>query len=867
MAHRTERNGEQVDIVIDGFEKGIADSPELGIADIRNANIISVPSEAGVSFATTAGTVPPTGQTGLSYSAAASTDVFTVSDTTGYYDGMAVSLDTVSVTTTVAALVVGGGGAGGSHSSGNSGSGGGGAGGYQYNSAFSVSVAAYPITVGTGGTSSASQDGGNGTDSTFSTITATGGGGGGKSSGTTGVAGGSGGGAPANGTGSPYTGGAGTAGQGHDGGGTAASSAGFASGGGGATAAGGAGTSGGAGNGGAGTANSISGASVTYAGGGGGGSYASASSGSGGAGGGGAGGNTGGENGTAGTANTGGGGGGAGYNGSGTPIGGNGGSGVVIISYTTGALTATGGTITTSGGNTIHTFNSSGTFTVSAINIQAGQVLYVGNLTATTFKLYKDLSLQTLVDVLHDTTGTYSVPSFGTAVWGTQTTVVDATTGVPDKYTFLIDNTGKCWFWKMVATTGTGGTIVANALQFAANSSHSATVTNADFGIVAWKGYVFVMIGVDIDYLLIQNLFSSTGPYASWVYAWKSDLTKTSYQHQAIAAVDDAVYFCNGDSLGSLIENVGTTFDPTSSSTYTYNAGALVLPSYDQAQCLAQLGVNLYIGGIQNYIYPWDRSSTQFSYPLIVAETNIVRIVSTNSNAYVFAGNRGRIYITNGAQIELFKKIPDSLSSTDSPYYTWGDAIYFRNQVYFSLTATNNAGTAISNFAGIWGFDVDSKALRLENQLSYATYAGSVPVILPMISSNQQGNALYSAWVDGSSNTGIDASSTSPYTNYETYIDTDIIPVGTYFNQKTDTQVEYKVSKPLVSGEAVKIAWRGNLTDSFTDIPISEGGGVGTVSGAARVNFQQQQWAQFRISFKSTASSPSYTRLREMRLR
>jgi hypothetical protein len=30
-------------------------------------------------------------------------------------------------------------------------------------------------------------------------------------------------------------------------------------------------------------------------------------------------------------------------------------------------MTATGGTISTSGGNTIHTFNSSGTFTVTSI--------------------------------------------------------------------------------------------------------------------------------------------------------------------------------------------------------------------------------------------------------------------------------------------------------------------------------------------------------------------------------------------------------------------------------------------------------------------------------------------------------------------
>ena len=41
--------------------------------------------------------------------------------------------------------------------------------------------------------------------------------------------------------------------------------------------------------------------------------------------------------------------------------------GVVIISYVTGTYTATGGTITTSGARTIHTFTSSGTFTVTDV--------------------------------------------------------------------------------------------------------------------------------------------------------------------------------------------------------------------------------------------------------------------------------------------------------------------------------------------------------------------------------------------------------------------------------------------------------------------------------------------------------------------
>jgi hypothetical protein len=62
-------------------------------------------------------------------------------------------------------------------------------------------------------------------------------------------------------------------------------------------------------------------------------------------------------------ANFGGGGGGGGSSGN-TP-GGNGGSGVVIIRYPIGTANCSGGTITNAGGFTIHTFTSSGTFTVA----------------------------------------------------------------------------------------------------------------------------------------------------------------------------------------------------------------------------------------------------------------------------------------------------------------------------------------------------------------------------------------------------------------------------------------------------------------------------------------------------------------------
>ena len=238
------------------------------------------------------------------------------------------TIGTVStVGNTVEYLVIAGGAGGGNENYSSGIGGGGGAGGYLTATAFAVTDTGLTVTVGGGGAGQATNGlGVNGTNSVFSSITATGGGAGGN---VVGAAGGSGGG---NGNNSGAGGAASPAGQGNAGGSYTAGQ--FAGGGGGAGGAGNAGASASPGSeGGVGLASSITGTSVFRAGGGGGGTASKVAPG--GNGGGGQGGDykppagaT--QSGFPGTANTGGGaGGGTNEGGSG----GTGGSGVVIIRY------------------------------------------------------------------------------------------------------------------------------------------------------------------------------------------------------------------------------------------------------------------------------------------------------------------------------------------------------------------------------------------------------------------------------------------------------------------------------------------------------------------------------------------------------
>lgn len=524
-------------------------------------------------------------------------------------------------------------------------------------------------------------------------------------------------------------------------------------------------------------------------------------------------------------------------------------------------VVATTDTFTWAGGST---FYSGMAITINSLSggtgITNGRTYYVGNITATTFKIYTDVRLLSLVDVTLDGSGTFSTVLFTSAVdmVSASSTTFLSSTGQSFRHTFIMASDGLIWYISSIAF----GNTAAYTLIFTGNRGHS-TAQTLNTGIMYVHGYIFGFFSTKIDYLSFNDFISGANLNTTWTYGWQT-ITTSLAGHRAIYATDDVIYFCNATTVGSILFVGGTTFDPADTGTYTYNDTALQLPD-DYATCLAQLGVNLLVGGIQQYVYPWDRTSTSFSYPLIMPEFFTKCIVSTNANAYILCGNKGRIYLTNGSNVQLFKKFPDSLSATVDPYYSFGWGIYWKNKLLFSLTATTNANVSVDSFAGIWGIDLDTSGLALYNELSYDAYTGSVPIFCQTGAPIQPGIGLFIGWIDVNSVGGLDKTVSTPYTNFESRIDTDLIPVGTFYDKRTNAQVEFKLSRPLVSGESIRISWRETLADSFTAIWTNST--VGTFSDAKQVNFQKLQWVQFRIETSSTASTPSYVRLREIRLR
>lgn len=523
--------------------------------------------------------------------------------------------------------------------------------------------------------------------------------------------------------------------------------------------------------------------------------------------------------------------------------------------------------------------------TNSATGLSTNKVYYVGNISGSTFQLftssYNAASNVSPVNITSDGSGTFSTyqlakPMHSCVDKGQVT--ASSSGGVPSITSFIVDSKNQVW---LLASYNGADPYTPGTLIYLGNKD--STIGTGDNSICVWANYLFLFRPGAID---IWNMDPQEDPATAWSYSWAGlSLNPGSGRSlRSLAAQDNALYVCNGAAIASVLENPNETFDPTDSTTYTANSTALALPTGERATCLAELGTNLLIGGSGSFVYPWDRVSTSYSYPLVVPERYIQLIVGTNSNAFIFAGNRGNIYITNGANIDLFKKIPDYISGETQPYYLTGgvgltnattasgqtqrgDALYWRNQIYFSVLGfPNGSTTALTTLAGVWAIDITTGALRFCNKPSYNTYAGTVSVIVPdMGSFRTGGEGLFFGWIDGDGNIGVDNSINTPYTNYETYIETDIIPVGTYLDSFTPSQLEWKSSKPLVSGESVKIYYRTNLTESYTLIGTSST--VGALSDVYQTNFQKAQWIQLKVEYNSTASTPSFVPLYELRIR
>lgn len=509
----------------------------------------------------------------------------------------------------------------------------------------------------------------------------------------------------------------------------------------------------------------------------------------------------------------------------------------------------------------------------TATGLSNGVVYYVRNISGNTFQV-SAAPASAIINITADGTGTLTTYTYGNhrgtsaqapiSYWVDKTGAAAGNSGL-----YLVDGSNYVW---VIFNSALGG-LPANALIFLGNIGGVGASSIVQNGVAIWNGYLllFGIVTSGVDYARMSTLIT-TSVTTAWTYGWQNMGTNSvnGRINMLVSQEDGNLYWTSDTGLGSIIEQPGTNFNPTNSATYAITSTALLVPESDEATCVAELGTNLLIGGQRNFVYVWNKVDPGFSDLINIPDTYTHNIVAASQNAYVFAGNRGRIYITNGSGMDLYKKFPDYLTGIVNPVISWLDANFIRNQLIFTVSARSNSNTTLTTVNGVWAIDLDSDALRMINKTTNSGYGGSAPMAVEMPAFNSgvttgiTGTGITVGWYSGTTY-GVDVGSSNPYSNYESYIQTDLIPVGTYLDPFSPSQVEFKLSAPLVDGESVRVSYRTNISENFTQ--IFETTTVGAISGWSQTNFQKVQWVQFLIELKSTATNPSYCRLTEMRVR
>lgn len=541
----------------------------------------------------------------------------------------------------------------------------------------------------------------------------------------------------------------------------------------------------------------------------------------------------------------------------------------VMVSYNRikQSQTSTSGTITFDAANVI-THNGLDILNGTVITISGSSDGTIVNgdywctrVSATTFKL------STTVD-------NFLAPTFVTAAGSTTASFVTVNMSAPNSYAFtnshlfpnnqyfVMDSNGRVWY--SAPSVFTGWTLLENSTSVGTS------------GLFCYGSYLFRCETGTTNALRYKPI----GTFGTTWTAFR-DLNYDvvgGYVHPCLTSHNNVAYIGDGSYVDSLATVPGSTFDPTSSGTYTWISKALLLPVTDVAISIAEIAngsqTTLLIGGLTNIIYPWDGLANFYGALIYLPEYYTPQMITVNNLVYIFCGTKGNIYITNGSSVTMVMTVPDYIANTtgtnQDPYFVWGGVMYLRGRVWFSVKAPN--------CGGIWSFvpsinyyvqqDIGA-SLRCEYQNSYGTYSGYATVLFPNINLNAQnalGPQFFSGWDSGASTYGIDYSDTVAYTG-GSIIDTDLIPTGTLLEKKTFSQIEYKLSAQLVAGESIAISYRQSLTDSFIDLGTAVTESSTALGGYFPATFEKGEWLQLRITLTSVTSSPSWCRLQTIFIR
>ena len=412
-------------------------------------------------------------------------------------------------------------------------------------------------------------------------------------------------------------------------------------------------------------------------------------------------------------------------------------------------------------------------------------------------------------------------------------------------------------------------------------------------GICFFKKYLFVFRDANFD------IYDAYGQETATPYCWAIGSGST-YQmvatvgsttpHRAKWGQDDIMYITDGNYL----DNIDTASATPKIADFALTTKVLTLPLNEIASCLEEPSIDaspgnyIYIGtSTSQYIYPWNKTpqkytlangtvmTTKYDAPLCMPEVGAFQMLNINKVVYILAGKRGNIYYTNGSTIVLFKSMPKQL--TRSPYglWNWGGIMSLNNNLCFGAEDTSPTGTVNNYASGCYAItlalsqygNLVAGAMRYKNRPSFGTT--NTTVLIPF----SDGLRFYAGWYYPTGQYGgidiLDIATPTYYSNYESCLESDIIPIGTALQGKTFNTIEYKLDTPLVSGEKIRIGLKSDMgTTVFTTVleNIATSTYLPMDGSSSSLPIQYTKWIQAKAELQ-TLSGGSLVRLREIRIR
>jgi hypothetical protein len=362
-----------------------------------------------------------------------------------------------------------------------------------------------------------------------------------------------------------------------------------------------------------------------------------------------------------------------------------------------------------------------------------------------------------------------------------------------------------------------------------------STLTNASgdaYYVLPWLGYVLATGTTTLKATAIN-----AGMDGAWTTV-SSSLENTTNHKMTPSMADGICYFPNDNKVASLTQKAGQTFDPTNAATFTLTLAKLTIPTGYQIESVEDFGRYLAVfaditGADTTVIYLWDRSDSQLAdAQFVIREKRMTRTLEHHGDIYITGGTRGNIYKLSESGLRKYAQIipqdfdnykdintGGNMSTTTLTYESmamWKDKL----MVAVTVPLANNA--SVGGLYSVKDGAVNQEIVPSNGLVDGTMVLNSMSVV--------KGELLF-AWSGPSSTYGIDfLRDDNKRAADECYIESLVYQAGTHIRPANFSQVEIQLSKPLRTGEVVKLYYRTDVTASWTSLGEHSFATAGAVS-------------------------------------